>query len=140
MLRLSNIKCFTNKKIFKIDFRTDDVCTFCEAEPETLYHNLYQCPTQGDFWTVFWILLVPFIKSTGSSLIAECYIKSTKLLNYFVIVAKLFLWDCRRNQIKPKIKGYQNKIANKYETERKLKKTITLKKIGYWALAWNQLI
>ena len=47
---------------------------------------------------------------------------STKFLNYFIVVGKLFLWDCRRNQIKPKIKGYQNKIANKYEAERKIKK------------------
>ena len=31
------------------------------------------------------------------------------------------LWDCRRNQINPKIKGYQNKIAKKEnETERKI--------------------
>ena len=47
---------------------------------------------------------------------------STQLLNYFIIVGKLFLWDYRRNQIKPTIKGYQNKIANKFETERKIKK------------------
>ena len=46
----------------------------------------------------------------------------TQLLNYFIIVGKLFLWDCRRNQIKPTIKFYQNKIANKYETEHKIKK------------------
>jgi len=44
---------------------------------------------------------------------------STKLLNYFIIVGKLFLWVCRRNQIHPKIKGYQNKIQ---KTERKINK------------------
>ena len=53
---------------------------------------------------------------------------STKLLNYFIVVGNLFLWDCRRNQIKPKIKGYQNKIANKYETERKKKRLFWKKK------------
>ena len=49
---------------------------------------------------------------------------STELLNYFIIVGKLFLWDCRRNQIHPKIKGYQNKIpvVQKYETECKINK------------------
>ena len=51
-----------------------------------------------------------------------------KLLNYLIIVGKLFLWDCRRNQIKPKIKGYQNKIVKKYETERKIKKDYFEKK------------
>ena len=53
---------------------------------------------------------------------------SSKLLNYFIVVGKLFLWDCRRNQIKPKIKGYQNKVAKKYKTERKIKKNDYLKK------------
>ena len=47
---------------------------------------------------------------------------STELLNYFIIVGKLFLWDCRGNQIHPKIKGYQNKIVKKYETGRKINK------------------
>ena len=35
------------------------------------------------------------------------------------VVRMLFLWDCRRNQIYPKIKGYQNQTAKEYETERK---------------------
>ena len=43
---------------------------------------------------------------------------------------KAVLWDCRRNQIKPKIKGYQNKIANKYKSERKIKKTDYFEKNG----------
>ena len=37
---LHNILC-ANKKLFKIGFGTDDVCTFCEAETETFYHILY---------------------------------------------------------------------------------------------------
>jgi len=36
---------------------------------------------------------------------------SNKLLNYFIAVGELFLQDCRRNQMYPKIEGYQNKIA-----------------------------
>jgi len=56
---------------------------------------------------------------------------STALLNYFIIIGRLFLWDCRRNQTKPKIKGYQNKIAKKYETERKIKQ-----KDFFWKKKW----
>ena len=51
---------YTNKKLFKIGFRTDDVCTFCEAEQETLYHILYQCSYSRRFWNDFesyWCLL-----------------------------------------------------------------------------------
>ena len=45
---LNNI-LYTTKKLFKIRYRTDDVYTFCEAEPETLYHILYQCPYSRQF-------------------------------------------------------------------------------------------
>ena len=121
---------YTNRKLFKIGFRTDDVCTFCEAEQETLYHILYQCSYSRRFWNDFesyWYLLTnQQVRLSLQNVIFGIISKqcpSTQLLNYFIIVGKLFLWDCRRNQIKPTIKGYQNKIANKYETESKIKKT-----------------
>ena len=44
------------------------------------------------------------------------------------------LWDCRRNQINPKIKGYQNKIAKKEnETERKINDK------GYFEKKWTEI-
>ena len=146
MSRLSSTKCFTiyfiQIKNYSKLFRTDDVCTFCEAEQETLYHILYQCSYSRRFWNDFesyWYLLTnqqvrPLLQNVIFGIISkQC--PSTQLLNYFIIVGKLFLWDCRRNQIKPTIKGYQNKIANKYETESKIKKNDYFEKNGYLALA-----
>ena len=40
------------------------------------------------------------------------------LLNYFIIIGKLFLWNCRNNQILPNIHGFRAKIVAKYETEK----------------------
>jgi len=40
-----------------------------------------------------------------------------ELLNYFIIIGKLFLWDCRRSQTLPRIKWVRAKIEIKYETE-----------------------
>ena len=126
---------YRNKKLFKIGFRRDDFCTFCEAEPETLYHILYQCPYSKRFWNNFesyWCCLsnqqvrLSLQNVTFGIISKQC--PSNKLLNYFIVVGKLFLWDCRRNQIKPKIKGYQSKMANKYETERKIKKNAYFEK------------
>jgi len=39
------------------------------------------------------------------------------LLNYFLLIAKIYLWDCRRNQTLPTIYGFRTKIEVKYETE-----------------------
>ena len=120
---LNNI-LYTNKKLFKIGYRADDVCTFCEAEPETLYHILYQFPYSRQFWNDFesyWCLLSnQQVRLSLQNVIFGIISKqcpSTTLINYFIIVGTLFLWDCRRNQIHPKIKGYQNKIVKKYETD-----------------------
>ena len=40
------------------------------------------------------------------------------LLNYFLLIAKLYLWDCRRSQILPTLAGFKIKIKIKFETEK----------------------
>lgn len=52
----------------------------------------------------------------------------SNLLNYFIIIGKLFLWDCRRSQTLPKIQGFQSKIKNKFDIERKISKKDFFKK------------
>ena len=42
----------------------------------------------------------------------------SNLLNYFIIIGKLFLWDYRRSQTLPKIQGLKSKLKIKYETEK----------------------
>jgi len=42
-----------------------------------------------------------------------------QLLNYLIIIGKLYLWDCRGKQILPNIYGFRAKIIAKYETEKK---------------------
>ena len=37
------------------------------------------------------------------------------LLNYFLLIAKLHLWDCRRSQIRPTIAGFKTKRTLKFE-------------------------
>lgn len=125
---LNNI-LYTNTKLCKIGFRADDLCTFCEAERETLYHLLYQCTYARQFWNdfeLYWFRLsnqvvhLTLENVLFGMLSTQC--PSHTLLNYFIIIGKLFLWDCRRKQIHPEIQGYQNKIAIKYEIERKINK------------------
>ena len=41
------------------------------------------------------------------------------LLNYFITIGKLFLWNCRNNQILPNIQGFRaKKIVAKFETKK----------------------
>jgi len=46
----------------------------------------------------------------------------SNLLNYFIVIGKLFLWDCRSSQTLLKIQGLQSKLKIKYETEKNINK------------------
>jgi len=54
-----------------------------------------------------------------------------QLLNYFKIIGKLYLWDCKSKQNLPNIYGFRAKIVAKYETEEKIsnKEFFKLKKV-----------
>ena len=93
----------------------------------------------------FRIVLVPSIDSASPSFRTKRFIWSfiktyplSNLLNYFIIIGKLFLWDCRRSQTLPKIEGLQSKLKIKYETEKISTKTTSLKRNGC-SLQYNYL-
>ena len=52
-----------------------------------------------------------------------------QFIELFLMIGKLFLWDCRKSQILPKIQGFQAKINIKYETESKIDKKFFGKKL-----------
>ena len=47
---------------------------------------------------------------------AKC--PSHQLLNYMLLIGKVYLWVCRANRTPPKIHGFKKMIVAKYETER----------------------
>ena len=40
------------------------------------------------------------------------------LLNYLLLIAKIHIWDCRRNRVRPDIERFKCKIKLKYEIEK----------------------
>ena len=55
---------------------------------------------------------------TLKDLIVHIIITKCPLLNYLLLIAKIYLWDCRRTEILPNITGFKLKVRNKYETEK----------------------
>ena len=94
---------YTNSELYKIGFKMDDLCSFCKAESETLYYVMYQCSFVTQFWNEFqdyWHQLSnQQIRLTLQDVLFGIITKPCpllNLLNYFIIIGKLFLWDCRR--------------------------------------------
>ena len=40
------------------------------------------------------------------------------LLNYLILIGKLYFWDCRKKQVLPNIKGFKFKVRIKYQVEK----------------------
>ena len=51
--KVQNFILYTNTKLHKIGYSTDDKCTFCKLERETLHHLLFSCPHSRTFWNSF---------------------------------------------------------------------------------------
>ena len=51
--KVLNSILFTNTKLFKIGFITEDICSFCKSDSETLSHLLFDCLKAKSFWRDF---------------------------------------------------------------------------------------
>ena len=116
---------YTNTKLYKIGFRTKNLCTFCDSQPESLTHLFYHCSRSKQFWSEFelyWCLISNqrirlCLENVLFGILTENDCPSLQLLKYFIIIGKLYLWDCRNKQILPNIYGFRAKIIAKYEIE-----------------------
>ena len=111
-LRLSSKKCLT---IYSTQIQNYSKLV---TDQTMFVHILFQSPYSRQFWNnfeSFWCLLSnQQARLSLQNVIFGIRSKQcplTNLLNYFIVVVKLFLWDFRRNQIHPKIKSYLNKLG-----------------------------
>ena len=127
-----------NEKLHKIGFIPHVDCTFCKSESETLTHLLYHCPFFIALWRDFeayWSLVKnEQIHLTLEDIIVGIIKRPCLLLNYFLLIVKLYLWDCRRNQSFPSICGFKAKIKVKDEIEAYIARKSN--KIGFLQLKW----
>ena len=114
---LNNI-LYTNTKLYRIGFTTDNLCSFCKLEPESLNHLLFYCIHSKCFWDYFehyvYSLTNEFIAISLQDVLIGIITTVCPLLNYLLLIAKIYIWDCRRTQTLPNIKGFKSKVKVKY--------------------------
>ena len=120
--KVLNSILFTNTKLFKIGYISEDKCSFCKLEPETPHHLLFHCSLVQPFWKdfeyYFYLLTREFVHLTLQDVMTGIIYANYCLLNYLILVAKLYIWDCRRNLTPPIISAFKLKVKLKYETEK----------------------
>ena len=101
--KVLNFIPYTNTKLHKIGYSTYDKCTFCKLERETLsiIILLFSCPHSRTFWKSFETLWFSSTKENLHLLLQDVVVgvlrPSRPFLNYLLLIAKLYIWDCRRN-------------------------------------------
>ena len=107
--KVLNLILYTNTKLYKIGYTSDDKCSFCESEPETLLHLFFNCVYSKLFWKdfefYFYSLSQEFVHLSLQDVLIGIITSECPLLNYFLLIAKLYIWDCRRSQILPSLAG-----------------------------------
>ena len=112
-------------------FRTNDLCSFCKRQSESLNYLFFHCPYSKQFWNdleIYWCSVSSKRIRLSLQNVLIGIIALHLLLNYFIMIGKVVLWTCRNNQILSNIHSFRAKIAAKYETEKIISRKEFLKK------------
>ena len=101
--KVLNSILYTNAKLCKIGYIAEDKCTFCKSESETLIHLFFNYSKL--FWKDFefyhYLVSNELLHLSLQDVLIGIIVVQCLLLNYFLLIAKQYLWDCRRSQIRP---------------------------------------
>ena len=114
--KILNSILYTNKKLFKIGYSEHNKCTFCDNESETLDHLFFYCSVSNIFWTHFEKYSFTLTKKSRVLSIQDIILGI--ILNYLILMGKLYIWDCRRKRMQPYIEDLKKKIKINYQTEK----------------------
>ena len=95
---------------------------FCQTSRETLEQFFYLCSFSTDFWTKFenfWLTVTEEqIKLEYINIILGVLDERSDLLNYLIILGKMYLWNCRKNNQIPLFLPFEDVVKRKYEIEK----------------------
>ena len=124
-LKLLDDIVFTNKRLAKIGYVLHDTCscTFCKVETETIYHLFYESPSTLLFWENFENFWFVLSGKRGKFTFQDEYIgklEKCELLNYLITLAKLHIWQSRKQDKIPECEVFLKQVAVKNNTQKKI--------------------
>ena len=139
---LNNILVLNTRSV-KIGRIQSDLCAFCQTSRETLEHFFYLCSFSTDLWTKFenfWLTVTTEqIKLEYINIILGVLDERADLLNYLIILGKIYLWNCRRNNQIPLFLFFEDVVKRKYKIEKliALQNNLSLK---HSQAKWNPVL
>ena len=107
--------------ILKIGYTAVDKCFVYQNQKRDLISSSLVCTPQllwKHFESYYYSLTKEFIHPTLQDVLMGIISFKCPLLIYLLLIAKIYLWDCRRSEMLPNIAGFKLKVKNKYEAEK----------------------
>ena len=118
--KILNFILFTNDKLFKIGLSNSDKCSFSGTYTEDLYHLFFNCSFVQAFWNVFtvwWSDLSGEYLTLSLKDIMVGLLQRNDLLKYLIILGKLTIWECRKNNTSLLFRLFLHKVEVKEQVE-----------------------
>ena len=119
--RVLNFILFTNDKLFKMGLSDSDKCSFCGTYTEDLYHLFFNCSFVQAVWnvlTVWWFDLSGKYLTLSLKDIMVGLLQRNNLLNYLIILGKLTIWECRKNNTSLIFRLFLHKVEVKKQVKK----------------------
>ena len=95
---------------------------FLQKESETIRHFFWDCPYSHSFWkcveSYYFGLRKQLVHLTLKGIWIGFLTSECPLLNYLILIGKIYLWSCRRNEVLPTINSFIVRVNSKYEKEK----------------------
>ena len=116
----------TNKSTAKFIHDQSDQCEFCQTEPESIEHLLWECPITRQFWNNLAELVnkrcthahnIYFHKELVLLGLSN-NIKTDKVLDQIILIVKFHIYKSKVIKIEPSINRFRNELFSIYNAEK----------------------
>ena len=118
--KVTNKTLVTKSFLHKINKVDNNICEYCNLQPETIYHLFIECEIVKRFWNELRIWL-----GNNSTLIIElggkkiaCQDKRNTLRNYLCIIAKYYIYVTKFTRNRLLLENFISLLKKKFQSEK----------------------
>ena len=120
--RFLHMRLVTNKERKLYGQINSDLCTFCKAHQEDIYHLMIHCPISKNIWRELQSFLymktsVFIVFEARDIILGNEFFPFYELYNHLIILTKQYLYACKCLAILPEGNNLLRKIKQEYHTE-----------------------
>ena len=120
--KILNYVLFTNSHLAKIGLIQSDICTFCNIGAKTIDHIFFYCVYSRALWEdieSYWVAIAKEQRKLKlKTILVDVINTKCPQFNYLIVLGKLHLWNCCRNNSLPSFSSTKELVKRKDGTER----------------------